>query len=572
MPHEQGELPALSSGFTTGLSSGMGLGPAGNAGWGSPAASNVGGSNTQPIEDTLPMHSHSQMLGQEYEAPMPGPSHAGFAQSFSALVQSEAGHCPSEFLLEGSTMSASLLESQSKAQVTLRGLQELQESCPGALDKLKRKQALAIQIGDVNSAKMLEAEQGVMGTQLEQAIQELFGVIRTIILNSDTLLAARRLVQLLQLHQHVLEMYRQEIHHAFGSGTVVPAHQVPPVVSLYITEQPLPQVVFKEKPIEERYSISILTASQQDIVVDKHMTALLNYGDIQVKPGTSTLSHHITPIDSSMNERRANFDQLTVNISTRMSPISVKFQTLISKASFQSPVATASSMPFIVITNESQWFEAAGKLLNLDTFSSGKNVYWPQFANTLHSHYLKATRQSEAERPLYHFELNYIHQRFFESSDQVSEKQVTNFWNWFGQCLQTIRFKRYIANMWNSGIIFGFMTKDECNRVLAGQGLGTFLIRFSESLPGLFGVAYVSDDSKERIKHCLIKNEDIGSNKSLAEFLRDKDQFQLLLRMDTQELKDIGKIRRMPKDVALQNYYSKKKLPANTSNPGYIVL
>lgn len=559
---EHSELPGLGTGLTTGLSSGIGM-----SNW----AMNGSQSNTQPLADEPlpPTHSPTTMMGQEYEAPMPGPSLAGFAQSFSALVQSEAGHCPAEFLLDGSRMSSSLLDAQSKASVTLRSLRELEESCPSALDKLKRTQALAIQTSDMNGAKKIEAEQGVMSTQLEQAIQELFGVIRAVVLDSHTLIAARRLVQFLQQHQHVLEMYRQELHHAFGSGTAVPPNQVPPVVSLYITEQPLPQVVFKEKPIEERYSISVLTASQQDVVVDKHMQAILNYGDVQVKPGAATLAHHIVPVDSSMNERRASFDQLTVNISTRMTPISVKFQTLVSKGSFQSPVATAHSFPFIVITNESQWFEAAGKLLILDTFTSGKNVYWAQFANTLHSHYLKATRQSEAERPLYHFELDYIHRRFFESSDQVSEKQVNNFWAWFGQCLQTIRFKRYIANMWNSGIIFGFMTKDECNNVLAGQGLGTFLIRFSESLPGLFGVAYVSDDSKERIKHCLIKNEDIGSNKSLAEFLRDKDQFQLLLRMDTQE---IGKIRRTPKDVALQQYYSKKKVAANTSNPGYIVL
>jgi hypothetical protein len=232
-------------------------------------------------------------------------------------------------------------------------------------------------------------------------------------------------------------------------------------------------------------------------------------------------------------------------------------------------VVTAPSFPFVVITNESQWYEAAGKLLLLDAFTGSKSIPWAQFANTLHSHFIKTTRQNQNERPLYHFELSYIHTRFFDNNENVTEKQGQNFWAWFGQIMQTIRFKRHISTMWNTGIIFGFMTKEECNRVLAGQGLGTFIIRFSESLPGLFGVAYVSDDPKERVKHCLIKNEDIGSNKSLAEFLRDKDQFQLLLRMDTLE---VGKIRRIPKDVALQNFYSRKKVVANTSNPGYIVL
>lgn len=598
---EGGAVPALTSGLSNG---GLGLGlSSGGLNWApsgvgseyvSAANGENGGGGTQPMQGNESMtqqthamgsqveqaaapppltHASTMMICQEYEAPMPGPSNFGAnAQSYSALVASEARQCPSEFLLEGSRMSVSTLEAINKASVTLQTLRDLENSCPPALDKLRRTQAQAIQSGDSSLAKQVDAEQSSMGSQLEQAIQEMFLIIRAIVLDSFTLLAARQLVQQLQLHQHVLEMFKQELHHTFGpqlSSQPLSPNQVPPVVSLYVTEQPLPQVVFKEKPIEERYVVAVLTASQQDIAVDKHMSAILNFGDVQVKAGTATLANHIVPVDSTLNERRSCFETLAVNISTRMAPISLKFQTIVSKGSFQSPVATVPTYPFIVITNESQWFEAAGKLLVLDTFTSGKNVFWPQFANTLHSHYLKATRQSEAERPIYHFEFDYIHQRFFDLSDQVSEKQVNVFWNWFGQCLQTIRFKRYIANMWNTGIIFGFMTKEECNRVLQGQGLGTFLIRFSESLPGLFGVAYVSDDPKERIKHCLIKNEDIGSNKSLAEFLRDKDQFQLLLRMDVQE---IGKIRRMPKDLALVPYYSKKKVTTNTSNPGYIVL
>jgi hypothetical protein len=523
-----------------------------------------------PAWNTVQPHDmEAQMGGAEYEAPPGPPLSAASAQTFSALVMSESLQCPAEFLLEGTRMSGMELDALSKASVALQGLKELENSCPNALDNIKRVQAQAIQTGDIASSKQIITEQSNMANSLENAIQELFSIIRTVVLDSFALLTARHLSQQFQLHQHILEMYRQELQHAFGTGVAIAANLVPPVVSLYLMDQPLPQVVFKEKPIEETYNVSVLTASQQDITVDKHMTAILNSGEIQVKAGTSTLSNHVVPVDWNVNERRAKFDGLSVNISTRMAPISVKFQTVVSRGSFHASVTTTPSFPFIVITNESQWFEAAGKLLILDTFSGAKSVPWPQFANTLHSHFLKATRQVEAERPLYHFEFNYIHHRFFDHAEHVSEKQVQQFWAWFGQCLQTIRFKRYISTLWNTGVIFGFITKDECNRVLQGQGVGTFIIRFSESLPGLFGVAYVSDDPKERVKHCLIKNEDIGSNKSLAEFLRDKDQFQLLLRMDTQE---VGKIRRSPKDVVLQQFYSKKKVTASASNPGYIVL
>ncbi len=44
---------------------------------------------------------------------------------------------------------------------------------------------------------------------------------------------------------------------------------------------------------------------------------------------------------------------------------------------------------------------------------------------------------------------------------------------------------------------------------------------------GLFAVAYVSDDPNERVKHYLVKHEDISSNKTLPDFLREKPQFQI---------------------------------------------
>lgn len=552
----RGTSAFLSRGLSS-QSTGLGVAPASEVDGG------VNWSGTQPTE------MEGQVGGAEYESVAAAPQLSAGSQSFSSQVMSESLSCPSEFMLEGVRMSTLELDALSKATVALDGLKELENSCPGALENMKRTQAQAIQNGDVAAAKQIEGDQANMANTLENAIQELFNIVRTVILSSYTLLAARHLSQQFQLHQHVLEMYRQELQHTFANGFATPANMVPPVVSLYVTEQPLPQVVFKEKPIEESYTVSVLTASQQDISIDKHVTAVLNSGDIQVKAGTVMLTNHVVPVDWNINDRKAKFDALSVNISTRMAPITLKFQTVVSRGAFHSPIMTTPTFPLIVITNESQWFEAAGKLLLLDTFSGAKSVPWPQFANTLHSHFLKATRQVEAERPLFHFEFHYIHHRFFDKADQVTEKQGLNFWAWFGQCLQTIRFKRYISTLWNTGVIFGFITKEECNRVLQGQGLGTFIIRFSESLPGLFGVAYVSDDPKERIKHCLIKNEDIGSNKSLAEFLRDKDQFQLLLRMDPQE---VGKIRRSPKDVVLQQFYSKKKVTASASNPGYIVL
>jgi len=56
---------------------------------------------------------------------------------------------------------------------------------------------------------------------------------------------------------------------------------------------------------------------------------------------------------------------------------------------------------------------------------------------------------------------------------------------------------------------------------------GTFIIRFSDSLPGSFAVAYKADDTgPDRVRHYLIKPEEISNTKSLPDFLRDKGRSQ----------------------------------------------
>jgi hypothetical protein len=116
-------------------------------------------------------------------------------------------------------------------------------------------------------------------------------------------------------------------------------------------------------------------------------------------------------------------------------------------------------------------------------------------------------------------------------------------------------------------LIYGFITKEECNAALQNQELGLFMIRFSESYPGLFAIAYVSDDPFERVKHYLVKPEDISSNKTLADFVREKPQFQFCYQLDT----PTGTLRKFPRDVVFGPYYSKTR-KIQTGNNGYVLL
>ena len=122
--------------------------------------------------------------------------------------------------------------------------------------------------------------------------------------------------------------------------------------------------------------------------------------------------------------------------------------------------------------------------------------------------------------------------------------------------------------MWFSGQIFGFGGKETCNEILSQETqVGTFLIRFSESNPGLFGVAFISDDPNDRIKHYLIKHEDTGANKTLPDFLRNKPQFKFLLQFNFEDLT----LQKIEKDIAFQEYYSKQKKIEPKDN-GYVLL
>ncbi len=40
-------------------------------------------------------------------------------------------------------------------------------------------------------------------------------------------------------------------------------------------------------------------------------------------------------------------------------------------------------------------------------------------------------------------------------------------------------------------LIYGLISKEECSAVLSKHKEGTFLIRFSESIPGAFAIAYL---------------------------------------------------------------------------------
>jgi hypothetical protein len=77
----------------------------------------------------------------------------------------------------------------------------------------------------------------------------------------------------------------------------------------------------------------------------------------------------------------------------------------------------------------------------------------------------------------------------------------------------------------------------------------------------------VSDDPQDRVKHYLVKQEDISSTKSLPDFLREKPQFTQILQLDL----NANTLRKYGKDISFAPFYSKARKLGTEAN-GYVLL
>ena len=229
---------------------------------------------------------------------------------------------------------------------------------------------------------------------------------------------------------------------------------------LVVEEQPTSQVAFKGKMIEERYLVRLITGSFDN--TNYTHSSLPKLGKVRAILVTDSpasgkkevLENEETLFDTS--QKAAIFQKLKINVSTRMSLVSLRFVAeMEGERGRRWTVQSNNSSPLVIITNESQWSDAAGKLFVYDCFSSSNSttnnnnnsattssrITWPCFANCLQMHFLKSTRQdaSSPSRPLHLADFNYLFSKFFKSNS-IDQSSAIKFWGWFGPHLQNIRY------------------------------------------------------------------------------------------------------------------------------------
>eukprot|EP01087_Luapelamoeba_hula_P016737 TRINITY_DN516_c6_g1_i1.p1 TRINITY_DN516_c6_g1~~TRINITY_DN516_c6_g1_i1.p1 ORF type:complete len:751 (+),score=126.06 TRINITY_DN516_c6_g1_i1:143-2395(+) len=412
--------------------------------------------------------------------------------------------------------------------------------------------------------KELDVEQRQTKMKIEEELAYLRQIISSHILDPPDLHKHSFLRQDLELQLKQVDLYHRELQTLVQPGPRC-------IAALSIVKQPFPLIISKNKQIsDDELEVRLLTGAVTEIKSCALAKAILIIDNHQTKGiAEKSLGDDEQPLD--LSKQTAKFP-LKFLQGTRKNSVTLKFSMQLKvgqgETAMTTTVESEASRHFVVITNEIQWQGSAGTLLKRDAFDGQLEITWPQFANALQRHVLKATKQDPVRptRCLSGYDLRYIKAKFFGNRDVLTQKDFDSFWGWFGKNLQMLRYQRHISNLWQQGLIYGFLTRVDVDGALQGQEPGTFLLRFSERHSGQFGVAYVGMEPPHKIKHYLIQKSDTaGAKKTLPDFLGDCPQFRFLLQLTANPQTGEAMFRKLLKDTCLKSYYSKRAPPPTGS-------
>jgi len=408
----------------------------------------------------------------------------------------------------------------------------------------------------LNAFSELQQQLFQLQQQLKTESKEMNDMFRRWLLETDHLVHITSLLQSISVQTQRSDVYVTELQHLASESDKT-------VASLVIIDQPLSQVVFKGRPLDGSFEIKLIPGARCEALKHSEVYTKVNSEDEAWRTTKNAIQNSTAKLDK---QYFATIKDIKLNISSRMTPIFFNFGCSIKSTSDEFTVMTENSSAVIVITNESQWGEAATKLFHLEAFRNTHEIPWTLYANMLHRFVFRASalelkansKSVDADRVgrgLTDWELSYVHTKFFSGKSKIGvEESKKQFWSWFGHVLTTIRFKRHVRVLWLNGCVYGLIAKKDCNKLLKNELPGAFIIRFSDSLAGSFAVAYATDDPDEKVKHYLIKPEEISANKALPEFLKDKQLFKHLVYPD---LSSDGKIIKAPKESVFGEFYKK---------------
>jgi hypothetical protein len=464
---------------------------------------------------------------------------------------------------------------------TEKKIQEiLQEECANRItvNQLFTKQQKYFENNDAELMDELLDEQNKLISKISVAMVCLEETLKTCLLNYFTLRSMKNITLNLHIQSQQILSLREELLEKKKSGHTNNCFRS---WKLVILDQPLSAVVGKGKLLDSTIIVSVITGTQRN--------ELLTNAEVRCCAEPAHFQHTIDSDPQRLIKpaTTVGFAKIKLIESSRMHVVRMKFEMPIKDMHKQQLFVLESHVSSAVIatTHENQWIEAASKLLLVDVFQELQTkIPWCKFANILHSHFVSATKQDQSNpsRPLQQYELQYFHSlKIFNNNKSnkdmcVSRDQVESFFKWFGSVCSLIHYKKHILQFWTKGFIFRFTSKEQVIKLLEYEKPGTFVIRFSESSNGLFSVSYVGAElepfpkgknnnnnntiRKQKVHSYLLKPEDTGPNKSLADFiLSHSAKFVTLMQYNALD----GTVTKIDRDVALSGFYTPRRKNVN---------
>ncbi|KAM7380881.1 hypothetical protein PAMP_004151 [Pampus punctatissimus] len=247
----------------------------------------------------------------------------------------------------------------------------------------------------------------------------------------------------------------------------------------------------------------------------------------------------------------------------------IKFVTEFNYAGLECNIE-ASSLPVVIISSTNQVPSAWASVMwcnmlltseatNLSLFLNPPPLTWQQLSQALSWQFL-----SVGKRELNEDQLSTLRDKIVDDPDDLvhwhkfSKNECV--WIWIDAILDLI--KRHLVDFWREGSIMGFVSREKARLLLKEKPMGTFLLRFSDSIKdGAITFSYVDYSNGESYVHAVepyTKAEllftalpDIINNYTLIDEGNMTKNPLLYLYPD------------IPKDTAFGHYYS----PKNTDVP-----
>jgi len=311
--------------------------------------------------------------------------------------------------------------------------------------------------------------------------------------------------------------------------------KLPTGVELFVSVSPFPTAVKQHVPVFYIHVQlltgvhSVLHLTPQDMVIAELTQSSPNFTSRKGN-NNGLMRGHQTSVENGV----ALFDKLVFNVGTNCRPVQLKFRLSLSMGTSIFQVESLPCDPCISITNTKQWEEAQGILLKKDIFSGRAEIPVPLFCNTIQMSFMKAIRQDpmKVRRILsiddFQFFLTSKLGKPFQMQENLTGKDFDRFWEWFGPILQKMHHHKIYVQLWMTGLLWGFITTTEAQKMLSYREPGTFILRWVDHCDGRLAVSYKAE---QEVKHFDIDTKELSGQNCIARLIRDNRLLSKFLRI-----------------------------------------